>query len=85
MSLYETDRIPNSISEAYRDGELNPELQFKLNKLQDHATDTCLELIHTQKAGEPFPLVAMATGIGKGRIIHKSIDSIVRKIRPLRF
>ncbi len=56
-----------------RDGILTAEQQTILDKLQNETADKCMESLNSLKPGDKFPLAAMATGIGKGRIIHEVI------------
>lgn len=71
MNRWERSTIYGKTGEIGRDGILAPEQQQLLESIQNRAADKCLEYIQARSAGEPFPMVAMATGIGKGRIIHK--------------
>lgn len=61
-----------------KDGLLTTEQHNRLNKIQKNAAEKCVSYLDKMQAGNPFPLVAMATGIGKGNIIHRVIEKQVR-------
>ncbi|MBI4028906.1 MAG: DEAD/DEAH box helicase family protein [Candidatus Blackburnbacteria bacterium] len=56
-----------------RDGVLTFEQQKSLDALQQEAANACLRRLAERGEGDYFPMVAMATGIGKGKIIHEVI------------
>lgn len=56
-----------------RDGILSLEQQEELDRLQQGAAFACMNYLEAKLPEEPFPLVAMATGVGKGKIIHELI------------
>ncbi|MHB8362353.1 MAG: DEAD/DEAH box helicase [Patescibacteria group bacterium] len=56
------------------DGVLTPEQQEYLDRTQEDTALNIHTMLETIKQGDKYPLVAMATGIGKGRIIHKVIQ-----------
>ncbi len=69
-----TPEVLPGLTGSEGDGVLTPEQQEYLDKMQE---DTALKIhimLETIKQGDKYPLVAMATGIGKGRIIHKVIQ-----------
>ncbi len=56
-----------------KDGILSPGTQIELDRLQTNAADACMEYLDRMAPDAPFPLVFMATGVGKGKIIHELI------------
>ena len=75
----EKPRIYGLTGEAGKDGFLSPEQQEVLNRLQEKAAVTCMGYLDQRKEDEEYPLVAMATGIGKGNIIHRVIEKQIRR------
>lgn len=63
-----------------RDGVLTPEKQQRLDQLQFEATVGVMDRISRIQPGDKYPLVHMATGIGKGKIIHE----VIRKQKELK-
>lgn len=61
------------------DGILSLEQQALLNRIQNEAAQVALNAIEFRKEGQPFPLEAMATGIGKTKIEHIIIENWTRK------
>lgn len=61
------------------DGVLSVEESILLNRLQEDTARDSLMRLDTRNPGELFPMVAMATGIGKGNIIHRVIESRIRR------
>lgn len=64
-----------------KDGLLSLEQQALLDQIQSETADACMTSLEALQPGEAFPLVAMATGIGKGKIIHEVI-SRQRALKP---
>jgi superfamily II DNA or RNA helicase len=62
-----------------KDGYLTPEQQKALNLLQDKVKDLVVKYLDQKQSEDLSPLVAMATGIGKGRIIHLLIEEQVSR------
>lgn len=56
-----------------QDGLLTPEQQLLLNHIQRVAANACHVYLESRKPEEPFPMIAMATGIGKSKVIHEVI------------
>jgi len=76
------DSIISSIHETKaesKDGYLTPEQQEALNLLQEKVKTSVIQYLDQKQTGDLSPLVAMATGIGKGRIIHLLIEEQMRK------
>ncbi len=65
-------------SQTEQNGALSPEKAHELDEIQEKAARKSKDFLNARNADDPFPLVAMATGIGKGRIIHKLIEEQVR-------
>jgi len=61
------------------DGILSIEKSAELDALQEVAAEDTLNFLDVRTPEDQFPLIAMATGIGKGRIIHKIIEKRVRR------
>lgn len=61
------------------DGILTNEQQAFLNRLQEETADEALTSLDMLKPGDPFPMIAMATGIGKSKIIHRVIERELRR------
>src|SRR3989344_966254 len=61
-----------------KDGVLTPEQQELLNKIQSSAARSVINYLDQMSVGDPYPMVAMATGIGKGNIIHQVIFETIR-------
>lgn len=61
-----------------RDGYLTIEQQRELESIQDRTAASLLDAL-TNRTDKLFPMAAMATGIGKGRIIHKVIAETKRQ------
>jgi superfamily II DNA or RNA helicase len=70
--------IYGSTGEIGRDGLLTPELQLRLNQRQERAANIAVTYMDGRSRKDPFPIVAMATGVGKGRIIHLLIEKQLR-------
>ena len=76
------DSIVTSIHETKaesKDGYLTPKQQKELNLLQEKVKTSVMQYLEQKQAGDLSPLVAMATGIGKGRIIHLLIEEQIRR------
>lgn len=76
------DSIITSIHETKaesKDGYLTPEQQKALNLLQEKVKTSVIQYLDQKQTRDLSPLVAMATGIGKGRIIHLLIEEQMRK------
>jgi len=71
------DRAQNYDTESV-DGILSVEKSSELDALQEIAANDALNFLDVKTPEDHFPLIAMATGIGKGRIIHKIIEKSVR-------
>lgn len=67
--------------EVGRDGLLSLEQQSLLNHIQRVAANACHVYLESRKPREPFPMVAMATGIGKSKVIHEVIAT-QKAIKP---
>lgn len=74
-----TERIYGLTGEVGKDGMLTPEQSHLLNQLQEKAAVACIDYLDQMTDGQEYPLVAMATGIGKGNIIHRVIEKQVRR------
>lgn len=61
-----------------KDGYLTIEQQRELESIQDRTATSLLDAL-AQRTDELWPMAAMATGIGKGRIIHKVISETKRQ------
>lgn len=65
--------------EIGKDGLLTPDQQEQLNKIQAKAAAHLTAYFDNKEADDPlFPMAAMATGIGKGNIIHRVIEQQVK-------
>lgn len=76
------DSIASTIHEAKaesKDGYLTPDQQEELNRIQEKAKESVVQYLDQMQPGALFPLVAMATGIGKGRIIHLLIEEQMKR------
>ncbi|MEK7571905.1 MAG: DEAD/DEAH box helicase family protein [Patescibacteria group bacterium] len=60
------------------DGELSPDQGMRLNRLQSDTAHGAVRSLAARQTGELFPMAAMATGIGKGNIIHRVIETKLR-------
>ncbi len=72
------ERILGFTGNPLEDGVLTSEQQSQLDSIQIRAADLCLEYLDNPQTEDSYPLIAMATGIGKGKIIHKIIENQVR-------
>lgn len=68
-----------STGEIGRDGVLSPELQLLLNQIQDNAANRATDRLNQSGPEAKSPLVAMATGVGKGRVIHLVVEKELRR------
>src|SRR5260221_11375505 len=75
------DRIYGLTGNTSIDGFLTLEQRHQLDTIQENTANKCLEYLANRQKGELFPSIAMATGIGKGKIIHKIIEGQVRQKR----
>lgn len=75
----EKPRTYGLTGEIGKDGLLNPEQSHILNRLQEKAAVACMDYLDKMGDGQEHPLVAMATGIGKGNIIHRLIEKQIRR------
>jgi len=57
-----------------KDGLLTPEQQSLLGDIQQRAAEKCYTAVLERQPDQLFPMVGMATGIGKGNIIHRVIE-----------
>lgn len=64
--------------EIGRDGLLTQDQQEMLDAIQERAVNASLDHLFRRLPGDNFPLVAMATGIGKGRIVHLTTEREVK-------
>ncbi len=64
-----------------KDGVLTLEKQQRLDSLQSQTAVGAMDHLSRRKPEDNFPLVHMATGIGKGKIIHMAIEK-QRKLKP---
>lgn len=78
MSSAET-KIYGQTGEVGKDGLLNQEQQHLLDNIQERASCNAFAYVENMGPDNPFPMIAMATGIGKGKIIHKVIERQIRK------
>lgn len=62
-----------------RDGILSLEQRVLLGGIQQDAAEAVEAYFETMKSSDKFPMIAMATGIGKGNIIHRVIEEEFRK------
>lgn len=76
--MSEIKEIFGQTGEVGRDGLLSPEQLLQLEKIQENAANSVFKKIQDLQKGDLYPTVAMATGIGKGRIIHKVIEKQLR-------
>lgn len=79
MANIETRNIYGQTGKVGKDGLLSVDQQVLLNQLQEKAASITLNYLYSRQPEEPFPMVAMATGIGKGNIIHRVIERTVRE------
>ncbi len=56
------------------DGILTPAQQQELDQIQEDAADASLEYLDNMGPEDKYPLVAMATGVGKGRVAHLILE-----------
>lgn len=61
------------------DGYLSIEQQQELDLIQKNTAKTLLSKLKLHKPGDLFPMANMATGIGKGKIIHELISAVKRQ------
>lgn len=59
--------------EIGRDGLLTPEQSILLNQMQAETAEATMAYLDARSPEGKFPLVAMATGFGKGKIIHELV------------
>ncbi len=71
--------IYGSTGEINRDGLLTPDQQQRLNFLQERAASKLRDYLDNKNPEDHFPMIAMATGIGKGRITHLVIEQQIRR------
>lgn len=71
-------KIYGATGEIGRDGLLSAEQINLLDHIQERAADGVHDYLNSMQRGDPFPLVAMATGFGKGKIIHRVIEKQLR-------
>lgn len=72
-------RVFGSTGEIGRDGFLTPDHYMMLNRIQENAANVVFDYFANMEPGEPFLMVAMATGIGKGNIIHRVIERQIKQ------
>jgi len=73
------ERIYGRTGEIGKDGLLTPEQSEVLNRRQEKAAVASIDYLDQMTDDQDYPLVAMATGIGKGNIIHRVIEKQVRR------
>lgn len=72
-------RMYGQTGEIGRDGILSLDQINTLNRIQENTAEACIQYLAQMRAGDKFPLIAMATGIGKGNIIHRVIERQMRQ------
>ncbi len=72
-------QVYGSTGEVGADGILTPEQAAKLDHLQRDTAREAFVQLDAHQPGDLFPMAAMATGIGKGRIIHLVIEKQMRR------
>lgn len=72
-------KIYGQTGQVGKDGLLTTEQQALLNRIQEKAARNSFMYLSAMKDEDSSPMVAMATGIGKGRIIHKVIERQMRQ------
>lgn len=77
--MVDTERIYGQTGEVGKDGLLTPEQSEILNRLQEKAAVASIDYLDRMTDDQEYPLVAMATGIGKGNIIHRVIEKQMRR------
>lgn len=73
MSIHES-KVFGLTGVIGKDGYLTPDLEQTLNTIQENAANKGIAYLDKRGPEQPHPLVAMATGIGKGNIIHRVIE-----------
>ncbi len=73
------DKVFGQTGVVGRDGLLTPDQWNTLNGIQESAARACVTYLDTMQPGDKFPMVGMATGIGKGNIIHRIITEQKRR------
>jgi superfamily II DNA or RNA helicase len=63
--------IPQGVTGSSSDGVLTPKQQFELDCRQEEAAERIRAHWRGPHAKEAHPMVALPTGFGKGRIVHK--------------
>src|SRR6185369_1109212 len=61
-----------------KDGILSQDQETLLENIQENAANKSLEYLYKRTRDDLSPLIAMATGIGKGRIAHKIIEKFIK-------
>lgn len=72
-------KVYGATGEVGKDGLLTPDQYLNLNRIQEKAANACMRYLNKMGEGEAFPMVAMATGIGKGSIIHRVVEKQIRR------
>lgn len=72
------ERVYGATGKVGVDGMLSPEQARKLDRLQHETVREAFAILRTRRPGDPFPLAEMATGIGKGKMIHIAIERLIR-------
>ncbi len=75
----EQNEVYGLTGEVGKDGILSPTQRILLDEIQSNAATEALERAVNKNIDGKHPLVAMATGIGKGKIIHLAIDRLKTK------
>ena len=70
--------VYGSTGEIGKDGFLTFEQQILLNGIQEGAATTGMDYLSRIESNDLYPMVAMATGIGKGRIVHLALERQMR-------
>lgn len=73
------NKVYGKTGEIGKDGLLTVEQHALLNRIQEKAARNIITYLDAMKDGDPYPMVAMATGIGKGNIIHRVIERQMRR------
>lgn len=75
----QSELVYGSTGEIGKDGVLTPELVMTLDAIQSQAVRSLRINLDNIQPDDEKPLVAMATGIGKGKIIHDFLEGEIRR------
>jgi len=79
------DRIFGLTGDTNVDGILSAEQQEELDSIQTNAANKCLDYLEQYTPEMLCPMVAMATGIGKGKVAHKIIEGKIKKKPDIKY